>query len=219
MFESPFTGKVGFAALSLDSGISYDLQPEESSLVPAETSGNRKEQFRLGRAAAHLALKQIGFLDPPAVLRGKNREPLWPEGVSGSITHSGHWAIAAVVRHEFAAGIGIDLQSLAVPEKMDIALRICTPKEMVHIAQSVEKRRERLLVIFSAKESCFKAFAPIADKFLGFHDVELLWKDEKQEFQGELLIDLSSAYRAHSRFSVGVRLQDNFVFTWVLLPL
>ena len=62
----------------------------------------RKAEHLAGRIAAAHALPDHTV---PGI--GPSGEPLWPEGVSGSITHSGTQAMAVAVRYPDAL-IGID---------------------------------------------------------------------------------------------------------------
>ncbi|MEV4420566.1 hypothetical protein AB0L40_11415 [Patulibacter sp. NPDC049589] len=59
--------------------------PEEFVAVRHAVETRRRE-FVTGRACAHRALAALGVPVVP-IMSGPNREPLWPEGVVGSITH------------------------------------------------------------------------------------------------------------------------------------
>lgn len=66
---------------------------------PAQISNSvtkRKSEFLAGRYACKLCLSKIGSLTN-SVSVGSNREPKWPTGYVGSITHSDQVAVAAVV--------------------------------------------------------------------------------------------------------------------------
>ena len=69
----------------------------------------RQEEFRRGRACARAAL---GTLGGPAesISVGSNREPVWPSGYVGSITHCGPVVAAAVARAGALAGLGLDVE-------------------------------------------------------------------------------------------------------------
>ena len=55
----------------------------------------RQVEFFAGRLCARMILDAYG-LERHVVATGKQREPLWPEGFVGSITHSGGYAAAIV---------------------------------------------------------------------------------------------------------------------------
>jgi 4'-phosphopantetheinyl transferase EntD len=59
----------------------------EAALLPHNVAPRRREEFLLGRCAARLALRKAGLRYDLPVLRGSRREPCWPDGFVGSITH------------------------------------------------------------------------------------------------------------------------------------
>ncbi len=74
---------------------------DEPSILPAELaqlcqsfSTARRTQFLCGRWCAARALEQLDAA-AQVIGRGADREPVWPPGITGSISHSGDWAIAA----------------------------------------------------------------------------------------------------------------------------
>ena len=60
-------------------------QAEEKSAVGM--SGARKLEFNMGRAYARSALSKLGVHDADLPMGG-DRAPVWPEGLTGSITHA-----------------------------------------------------------------------------------------------------------------------------------
>jgi enterobactin synthetase component D len=100
---------------------------------------------------------------------GPRRAPVWPDGLVGSIAHSGNMAIAAVGRGARWAGLGIDLeQSGNAARTADFVPRIVTPPEIASLAPSFAAPLATLLV-FSAKEAIYKAVAARAGR-IGFAD-------------------------------------------------
>src|SRR5690348_12722868 len=72
------------------------LFPEEHEYV-ANSIRSRQDEFRTGRYCARKALHRLGI---PAISipAGSNREPIWPYGYIGSITHCNGFCAAAVAR-------------------------------------------------------------------------------------------------------------------------
>ena len=64
-----------------------------------------------GRLCAERSLQLLG-LSSHSVPQGHGGEPIWPQGVAGSITHAELSAHAVVVRRTDGAGIGIDSDCL-----------------------------------------------------------------------------------------------------------
>ena len=84
------------------------------------------------------------------------REPLWPDGISGSITHSGTEAMAVVA--PYPALIGIDSEAiLAENEAREIKDGIIDVREERVLSHSGYPFALALTLVFSAKESLFKA--------------------------------------------------------------
>ncbi|WGL15716.1 4'-phosphopantetheinyl transferase superfamily protein [Microbulbifer bruguierae] len=135
----------------------------------------RQAEFLAGRYAAAMALQHLA----PVVDRGlqvgigEKRNPLWPNGVVGSISHVGTVAVCAVSHGTDKDYLGIDVEVL-------MSARVCR-----EIAAIVANRQERellkahglsdrvaLTLIFSAKESLFKALYPSVKDYFGFEVAE-----------------------------------------------
>jgi 4'-phosphopantetheinyl transferase EntD len=63
-----------------------ELFAEEASLLGPGSVEKRWREFAAGRSCARKALAASGHA-PVAVLQGAGREPVWPQGIVGSITH------------------------------------------------------------------------------------------------------------------------------------
>jgi len=196
------------------------LRPEEDRLLSPRAAEKRRVEFSLGRAAAHDAIAGLLGASPHPIGKGENGEPLWPEGLVGSITHSAGTAMAAVGRRTDTGGIGIDLESLPMRAGRDLSRRVCTPGEMAWVMEAADAPEARLRVrmLFSAKESVYKALFPSGRTFLGFQDVELLWQPERRCFRGRLLRPAGPSYPCGHLFDVGCRKTRDFVFTFLCLP-
>jgi 4'-phosphopantetheinyl transferase EntD len=131
----------------------------------------RQAEFFFGRLAARAALREHGapVIDVPV---GLACEPVWPEGVVGSISHTDALAAAVVgarVRH---LGLGIDIERIASPES-EQALRAVAidAREMAYLSTmgGVMPLRELVTLAFSAKESLYKGAFGIVGRFFDFH--------------------------------------------------
>ncbi|MGL4319901.1 MAG: 4'-phosphopantetheinyl transferase family protein, partial [Paracoccaceae bacterium] len=118
----------------------------------------RRAEFAAGRAAAAQALAALGITaDVPM---GDDRAPIWPAGISGSITHTKTMAFAAVAT---AGAIGIDLE----PEgavAADLWTHVLRPEEREIVRQNPALATR----IFCAKEAVFKAQYPLTKLMFGF---------------------------------------------------
>jgi 4'-phosphopantetheinyl transferase EntD len=139
----------------------------------------RKAEFASGRACARRALAKLG-LPPRAILQGSNREPLWPVGVVGSITHCEGYAGVAVARKEVVRGIGVDAEiHKGLPS--DVLKLVASESEFDHMAALPNSLCWDCL-LFSAKEAFFKAWFPITRHWLDFNDVQITFLPERSAF-------------------------------------
>jgi 4'-phosphopantetheinyl transferase EntD len=126
----------------------------------------RRAEFAAGRAYARRALAVLGF-EPAAIPPGERREPLWPRGAVGSISHCEGYCAAVVARATALAAIGFDVEpdDAAADE---VTGTICTPAELAAAARAAPNPSK---TIFCIKESVYKAYFPLARTFLEFSDV------------------------------------------------
>lgn len=137
-----------------------ELCPEEAALIRGASTG-RVQEFTAGRLMAREALTCLGLVPGP-VLVGPGREPLWPEGAVGSITHSHGWCAAAAALGRDYAGLGIDAEP-AGPLDSELLDTVLTPGELDGLQRAPEKARLVLArAIFSARESVFKCLFPLS---------------------------------------------------------
>ncbi|MFJ3925007.1 4'-phosphopantetheinyl transferase [Streptomyces sp. NPDC090022] len=164
------------------------LLPEEARLTTRMTPDRRRE-FATVRACARAAMGDLG-LPPSPVLRGPRGEPRWAAGLVGSMTHCTGYRAAAVARSADIASLGIDAETNA-PLPQDGMLRIVsTPEERRWLAPLTEQRPDiawdRLL--FSAKESVYKAWYPLTGRWLDFDEAVITVHPDTRTFTARLLV-------------------------------
>ena len=175
MLPNPFPDHISFCLLPIHSTSNQKLHPAEENYFSQLSSVSRKEHYRSGRICAGEVLSKLGTLGQPVLRDPQTREPLWPEGISGAITHSGKWAAAAAGKTSDVLGIGIDLEDLERQVDSRISRHVCIPEEQKWLQECGEESWEKnLKIIFSAKESIFKAFFPYTRTYLHFHDARIL---------------------------------------------
>ena len=133
----------------------------------------RKADHLAGRIAAAHALPDHAV---PGI--GPSGEPLWPDGISGSITHSGTRAMAVVTQHP--ALIGIDCETiLPENEALEIKDGIIDAQEEAVLSRSGYPFALALTLVFSAKESLFKALFPKVKSYMGFDSARITMLDKE----------------------------------------
>lgn len=183
MIEQLLPSQVVAVAIWGDDPSAFLLKPEADQFGWAVES--RTREFATARTCARRALEQLGLPAAP-VLRGPSREPIWPAGVVGSITHCRGYRAAAVARQSEVITIGIDAE---VHEPLP-------PEVLEQVALSAERTWlksapmgmcwDRLL--FSAKESVYKAWYPLSGQWLDFEDVEVTCAPAAGTFEARLLV-------------------------------
>jgi len=131
------------------------LFPGEEAAV-AGAMEKRRREYIAGRACARQAMVALGE-HPAPVLQCADRAPIWPEGLVGSITHTGTWCAAAVARAaDGVRALGLDIEP-AEPIQSDLLRFICLPEERDYLDGQPAAQRGLLgKVIFSAKECAYK---------------------------------------------------------------
>jgi 4'-phosphopantetheinyl transferase EntD len=161
------------------------LLPDEEKLLTPRTVSKRRAEFAAGRTCARQALGSLGMYSVP-LLQGAQHEPLWPEGVIGSITHCRHYCAAAVASTESYRSIGIDAErNESLPSGVLSLISCKREQEWISTASGQDICWDRLL--FSIKESVYKAWYPLEQSWLDFHEAEIEIDADLQTFQATLL--------------------------------
>ncbi|WP_199921222.1 4'-phosphopantetheinyl transferase [Streptomyces globisporus] len=151
------------------------LFAEEEALMARATPGRRRE-FATARLCAHRALAGLGVAAAP-LLRGRRGAPAWPAGTVGSITHCAGYRGAAVAPAARFLGLGIDAEPHA-PLPSGVREEVVFGPEEARLRELAARRPDiawdRLL--FSAKESVYKAWSGYGGAWLGFEDAEVSWR-------------------------------------------
>jgi 4'-phosphopantetheinyl transferase EntD len=212
---SPLPPWCGFAAepVCLEGA---PVSPAELALLSPQAVEKRRREFLSGRRAARRALVAAGAPEPSPVLKGPRGEPLWPVGFVGAITHSSTVAAAAVAPASRARAVGLDVENLDVRVGADVARYICLPEEEAWVGAGGDADA-RLRLVFSAKETIFKALYPLGRVELDFKDAHVAWREAAQGFEATLLRRASPDHPAGFTFSVGARREGALVMTFALL--
>lgn len=186
MLEEILPPGVAVAAVREDV-LDAPLLPGEEEAVGRAVEKRRRE-FVTGRACARAALAQLGVAPQP-IPAGPRGAPRWPPGVVGSITHCDGYRASAVARSGELASLGIDAEpNLPLPPGVleDIAL----PGERESLrrltVEAPQVRWDRLL--FCMKETVYKAWFPLAERWLGFEDASIAIDAVAGSFSARLLV-------------------------------
>lgn len=153
--------------------------------VVARAVEKRRREFITGRGLARDALGRLGVPAGP-IGSGSAGEPLWPQGVVGSITHCDGFRACAVARSTHALAIGIDVEP-DLPLPTGVVEDVVHGRERALLGRDLGVDPGRLL--FSAKEAVYKAWFPLTGRWLGFEDAEVSVDADARTFEAVLRVD------------------------------
>ena len=197
-----------------------ELFPEEAQHIRKAVEKRRRE-FAAGRCCARRALAELGFA-AQALPAGSGRDPQWPAGAVGGISHKENYCVAIAAKASEVVGLGVDVEYQEdLPKHLWPSI----------LTEPETNRWEKIAcsglwtrVIFSAKESLYKCQYPLTGAWLGFHDVEIsLEVDFSQTEQAQGAFEVTflrqppeglPAETIRGRLAVG----DGLIFTAIELP-
>lgn len=159
------------------------LLPEEAAHLGRATF-ERVQEFAAGRLCARRAMAEFGISEFP-IRVGDDRQPLWPESLAGSITHTAGFCAAAVALRGCAGALGLDSEVVG-DIKPEIWPRICVPAEIAWVRSlAAAEQAAAVTLIFSAKEAFYKCQYPVVRERLSFRDVrvEARWGAAQGDFR------------------------------------
>lgn len=176
------------AVEAFDDPVDAILFPEEESVVKRAVA-KRRQEFATARWCARRAMALLGR-PPVAILPGPRGEPQWPAGLVGSITHCLGYRAAVLAESDVLTTVGIDAEP-DEPLPDGVLETVSLTDERARVAALLRDhpgvRWDRLL--FSAKESVYKAWYPLTGRWLGFEDARLTFDPDGHGFRADILID------------------------------
>jgi 4'-phosphopantetheinyl transferase EntD len=146
------------------------LMPAEAACLSAAAVDKRRREFAAGRLCARRAMAELGIRDF-ALRVASDRQPLWPDLIVGSITHTTGLCVAAVAQKNSVAAIGMDSEVVGGVTP-DIWPTICIPAELAWLQSLPESDQPAAVtLIFSAKEAFYKCQYPMTGEWLNFEDL------------------------------------------------
>ncbi|CUH64612.1 phosphopantetheinyltransferase component of enterobactin synthase multienzyme complex [Thalassovita gelatinovora] len=155
-----------------------DPKSQDHRLMPAEQAAvanavpKRVGEFAAGRAAARAALCELG-LPNVAIPTAPDRSPIWPEGFSGSISHTDTACLAVVTKAQTYRAIGLDIEPYEpLPTEIwDIVLTDAEFDMVKLLPKNLAGIRAKK--IFCIKEAAYKAQYPISKILFDFHTLHV----------------------------------------------
>jgi enterobactin synthetase component D len=177
----------------------------------------RKAEFLAGRYAAKLAFKNFGFnkKNIPTIHIGKHRAPIWLEDFVGSITHDSTSAICAIGHLRNIKRIGVDIQGVLLDETVsDIASHIYNDLEFRLLLANKIPVNTAATLLFSAKETLFKALYQETNSYFGFECARLIeFNLNKKLMIFKLTDDFPNHHYINNCYSVHFKVYENYVIS------
>ncbi len=177
----------------------------------------RKAEFLAGRYLSRQALMALGFSNTSIGI-GPSREPIWPEFSTGSISHAGGTAICAVGDSRKLKSIGLDIEDILSSEMAkNLISEILFDSEYELLDSHAYSYSAIVTLIFSAKESLFKALFSDVGAYFGFEAARVLSVNpQASRFVIELVQDLTPALPVGSRFNGVYHMSNQKVLTTIV---
>lgn len=176
----------------------------------------RQAEYLAGRYAARSALDSLG-VKVNNIGTGMNRSPIWPPGISASITHTDTRAICAASYKTDHKYLGIDLEkrlsSKCVAEIKDSIINV---QEECLLLNNELGFEDAFTLTFSAKESLFKALHPSVGTYFDFSAAQITRICcNTNTFTVILLEDLTTELITGQEYTGTFSFNKTYVFTMI----
>ncbi|MEM7785236.1 MAG: 4'-phosphopantetheinyl transferase superfamily protein, partial [Planctomycetota bacterium] len=155
--------------VNLNQDLKHHMRPsfQPARLDRESLLKKREKEFALGRVCAESQLLLLG--ENGSVGVNDDRSPSWPNGFTGSITHSQNWTWATVASTDTTRSIGIDTEKIVDAKvRREVQNQIVNPAEWDQILRNDADPDALFSAVFSAKESVYKCCFPIVRQYFGF---------------------------------------------------
>jgi len=199
---------------------------DASTLLAAEAEylghavPERAREFAAGRLCARRAIAEFGVIEFP-IRVAHDRQPVWPELLVGSITHTDGYCAAVVAERKRLIAIGVDTEVVGRVGP-DISAAICVPAEAAWLdSLPASGRAAAATLIFCAKEAFYKCQYPLVGEWLDPHDLRieaLAWGSARASFAVHATRPLAAANRVAFPVVGRYRLHEEFMTAGVVFP-
>lgn len=194
----------------------YDYQRYNIKLplIIANSSVRRRAEYLAGRIAANKVMTTLGY-PQFNLLPSQNQFPKWPKGIQGSISHHSHLAICIARQAPKVElyGLGIDIEMILSPQlAMKLWPKIVSLIELKFLETLPLPFCISLTLVFSAKESLYKALFPTVKCHFDFLDVQVI-SFTRTQLTLKLLVELSLQIGTNMIFDCHYAIQDNEILT------
>jgi len=183
----------------------------------AQSVPSRQLDFLLGRLCARMAVRRFYPECAAEIPIGSYGEPLFPFGLSGSISHTKGYVVA-VCQRDYRGSVGLDVERIikrAQTEKIGASFASAT--EIDYPGWGDTPQSTRYTLVFSAKEAAYKALFPWVRRVLDFHDVRVSRVALGQNVL-TLALPTCEGMPLPPTLDVQFKLQDDHIITFAIIP-
>jgi 4'-phosphopantetheinyl transferase EntD len=151
----------------------------------------RHRQVATGRRLAREAIGRVGGDVDSPIPADFNNVPIWPEGITGSISHTASLCAVAVARSGTVAYLGVDVETDEANFSEQEWRLVCSDEELSAAAHCQNLSAHRLVnLIFSAKEAVYKSLYPVLrGRQIDFADLRCQLQSNFYSFNVSVLIE------------------------------
>jgi len=192
-------------------------QQLDHPLKIAQARVERKNEYLCGRVLAQAVLNHHFGLDQP-ITSMYEPLPIWPNHVLGSISHSQNKLIVALSNN--AIYLGVDIEHWVTSEfAQESAHLVLTPSEFdlwKNKAAEFFDFARYVSLIFSIKESLYKAVYPTAKQYIDFLEASIVDINfENQTLTLTFLPEIQQRYQLLEQYQGGWVVEQDHIMTWV----
>lgn len=192
-------------------------QQLEQPLKIAQARVERKNEYLCGRVLAQAVLNHHFGLDQP-ITSMREHLPIWPTHILGSISHSQNKLVVALSYN--AIYLGIDIEHWVSSEfAQESAHLILTPSELdlwKSKAAGFFDFARYVSLVFSVKESLYKAVYPTAKQYIDFLEASIVDINfENQTLTLALTSQIQQRYQLLEQYQAGWTIEQDHIMTWV----
>ncbi len=179
----------------------------------------RHIEYLAGRWCAREAMRaRLPHHAEASIDSGESREPMWPRGVVGSITHTQGFVSAAVVDASVLRSVGVDSEEVFTADRARrLAGYLARPGELESLAACGLDEGTAAAAVFSVKESVYKCLHPFVREFFGFQAAEVIELSRSGLVRVRLTETLTREFREGFVLEGRVAFTDRHVHTAVAL--
>lgn len=192
-------------------------QQLEHPLKIAQARVERKNEYLCGRVLAQAVLNHHFGLDQPITSMHEHL-PIWPSHVLGSISHSQNKLIVALSSN--AVYLGIDIEHWVTSEFAQESAHLVLTQSEFDLWKSKAAEffdfARYVSLIFSIKESLYKAVYPTAKQYIDFLEASIVDINFKnQTLTLTFLPEIQQRYQLLEQYEGGWTVEQDHIMTWI----